>query len=874
MSTKRLSFDNARTGTLAAAATFTAARTTLDGLGAAVASGVPRYDRHHLLADLVQPSKTLALATASVNVFCAGGWDSDYTTPLAVVSENSGRVRIFRNSLGSTPIYDATRITSGQVDLAGGTVSGKRYYPVAWMVAYGNVSAACVRYNTAAMTTEQGVSILQTTDYGVTWTVVHDMPDSDAGHARLAQFCWQNFTVYSEGGSPVAFVAAVTDYLNQPADRGQAAMLFARLVGGKWTWALGKQLPPGATLTGKHAHTANAGIIDKGDGTYRVYAIVSWGDAVARNRIALHWCDVADLNPATIQAATWNSNEAWHGIDAADVDYPTNARGLLGSQATSICACGDGNTFLLASDIGFNYVYRLTVPDLEDDWSTARASLTGVGPYIDPNRATTGGYAIEAFAVVCFDPINRVGFALCASHVFHTSGGPHVSVGCFSPDGNEWSTAFQPDNPDGAAYIYAFGDKIIQPKNAVGVYQWDKPTGYVRRRPMLLGPGIKNLTHKFSGWIASPAGVTITVLEPDGSGDYFYPVGTPRAGQAMPRVKGTGPVLYLTADGSADASYATGQRAGAPLTNAASANNRTDPATNLRGSLTWGVLAVEGGGGQATGYADFGTETVSLDTLSNGDWQVVHQVNTALSDAPDPHIIIGLFNGAVLYNRGLFVQLISYHDGDETVGIGYPPAVYPGSSASVHELASVEAVTLPALWSVRAALCAPTLGRRAGDRYLVVLKVQGEETYAGLRFTDDFTIEGFYVDNGGTPVTDTAAVFAPNTVSGMQHRVAFSQTAADSIEFLVSCAGGPVQTITLETTTPITGACDLYLCADQAQGTVTPFAVYDVSVTDTGLTEPQRGSLLRLATAPEFDYPRRVTAMRHILRSRLSRRRR
>lgn len=802
---------------------------TKDALGVDVDAGDPRYDRLRGMCELLSSTKVFTLASG--NIYGNGGEDVD-GSPLAIFREASyNRVRIYRDDW-STAIHNKVynNGAGGTFDLMDGSVSGYRFSVSAFLVCKGLILAACKRINTSTTQTV-GVALLKTTDYGTTWSIVEDasgnksLPEIDVAHDRLAQFSLQNWMPCVRNGVAVAYGGVFTDYMLQPATGGgQCALWLATAsVDGA---PIMKKLRLGFTLSTaqQHLHTGGCQFLQLESGKVRCAYAVAIGDSVERNRIALVWID-CEPDFSDWETATININHNFHG----SADYLLGD--IYGYQFTSCCVGPDENSLLITSDYNSGYIHKLTLPTEEDDWSTAKAIISRVGPYSESYESAAGMGGVENFVVTCRDPINRTDFASAWRHKLLAT---PINVGAYSRDGVTWSQCFEPADTTFTPYLFWFGETICQPANSYGVYSWPKPVDWVSCRPLLIGHGTNNLIGTSEQWAAPSAGTTCTVLTPNEDGTYTIPSG-PHSGQT------------INAPGNTEVYRITSTTGTCPLSRYLNTAVMNTGITT--GCVTLALLPIDGNG--ITICADVSVApAINCQSYSIDRWKYYTLSGNVGHTSSRPRIKIWCGDSVNVVVSDCLVQVISLHQ-DVNGGIGYPPPAHPNADADIHELAQIGPITVGDLWSVRMDAMIPELGWKAYPWDLLTI-VDENGDWINVSITADKTVTLTTNIDSSEGTMSISTLYVYRWARELPIRFVVSKKSNSETELSISCGGQAITTTTADATLGGTSL-TLNLASNADQSSASPLSVFGVRVwsKDDLLTSPL-GPILS-ETDPDVD---------------------
>jgi hypothetical protein len=327
---------------------------------------VPRFGRERVVFSDVTESEMLAIGLASQFMHFVSGYDSDGVTPLAVlIDTTTNRLLIYRGTLDASisgTIYPS-------FDL-GNAAGGYAHQPVTGCIAHGCIVLLCRKVGGG---TQHGVSIVYSTDTGVTWNL-HDVPTRTTG-TFASPFCLQNYwvTQQNHGGHPTEFWIAATDYHQQTgANGGQTALMrFSRPTGASPAWETAglRVVFQEDGNGGEHFHCA--GVAEK-DG--KLFIVTSRGDSTDDNAIILSTLDISGgRDDYLTEAITDNVN--FHGGKVGDAGIP--AGGKAGFQFTSIAPLrgNPNNGFLIGADYNPEVIAKLVIPDGDPATATNPQSI-------------------------------------------------------------------------------------------------------------------------------------------------------------------------------------------------------------------------------------------------------------------------------------------------------------------------------------------------------------------------------------------------------------------------------------------------------------------------------------------------------------------
>ena len=804
---KTIRYNNELLGDGATLSTFSRAIATKDAYGNTVASGSRRYDRTRGMCELL--SSSLELSSVSAGIYANGGEDYD-NSPLAIVYESvSGRVRIFRNGW-SNAIHDKIYMAGlgGTFDLMDGSVSGLRFQSYAFVICKGLILAGCRRVDTSSGDTV-GVALLQSTDYGTSWSIVtntdgdQSQPDIDVGQSRVTTFSLQNWMPCVIDGEVVAYGGVFADYIYQPAMNGGQCTLWLATAN-EYGAPVMKHVRLGSTLPAvqHHFHTGGVQFLQLANGKIRCAYVVAIGDSIARNRVELMWID-CEPDFSDWETATININHEFHG--SADYLIGGNREGY---QFSSCCVGPEENTLLVASDFDSGYIHKLTFPGESEDWSTAKARFNRVGPYTESYGSSAGNGGIENFAIQCKDPINRTDFVTVWNHKVLTT---PVFVGAYSRDGNTWSECFQPLGSS-TPTVFWFNDTICQPAGSLGIYSWTKPVDWVSCRPLMLGHGVDNKVDVSSQWVAPDAGTTCEVMTANPDGSYTIPSG-PNAGETIMPLGDT-EVFHITAT--------TGLRPFARYLN---------PSAVMDTEITTGcvVIAVLPIGGESAVVDVDVSSTTALSCFSSsiGRWKVFTLSGNVYNTLERPRMMLRCRYGATQAAQDCMVQVLTLHQ-DVNGGIGYPPLAHPNADDTIHELEQIEDITVGSRWSTWMGAMVPEIGWKAYPYPLLTI-VDENDDWVKVAWTADKTVTLTTSISDVETSASISTLYLFRWARETQLRLSVSKTGSSETTLQISCGGQTIAETSVAAA--ISGTTlSLNLAANEDQTVVAPLTVFGVRV--------------------------------------------
>ena len=489
---------------------------TYNGNDELVAANAPRYGKARAYHSRSAPTAADAHSGTGTATTLAGGVDLAGTGGMALIRKTGPSSLWVRSGSGLNTQYQSRSGTHDPL-----TVTGRTHYITGAEIRYGLIVTQCSVQRTSPGTVET-TCLIYSQDGGPTWALWpvesgsawsedtnYPAPNPVGtidGSTTMGNIWSLNWFQADDLDEPLDIWVTFTDYRNNDKDGGCAYIARATRssVGAAWVLQdIRKVYESQSAATTEHAHSC-AMAQDPATGNW--HAVVFFGDT-SYNHVVNVLIDGDDYLTATLTA-----NETWSGGTPGSITVPRSA------QPTSCFPMPNGDIAATA-DNERSTILCIKASSLSED----KAEWYTVGP-----QAGT----LYSGTLSLFGNYERDGFGRCYTARHNpkegtTTAGETNTIA--SIDGTNW---FQIGD---SAFIYIAGPYIIGDVSNQ-LYTLPRPTtSNVRTaRPLEVAPGGDNIQTTSLSATGAGNGEDIAEVTADGNGDYLWPSGFARAGEAMP----------------------------------------------------------------------------------------------------------------------------------------------------------------------------------------------------------------------------------------------------------------------------------------------------------------------------------------------------